>query len=313
MTTAYAFRPDAPVLLIDTSYYIFHRYFATLRWWGFQHPITDADMCMICNNGRFLDAYFKHLSQDLLKFRKKLGTKDSTVLFLRDCPQATIWRHACCEGYKSGRVVSHKLDGRIFQETYAWLNEHHPGTLVAQECLEADDLAYLVKKHLRLVCPEVQLVFLTNDNDYLQLCDDGARCVNAGLKNIQERCKYGGAAATEKRAKILLGDRSDAIGSCMTVEVKKKHPLPTLLAMAEPELIETLQQTSLTAYEHYLRNRALIDMDYIPEEHQTRFAERVRFTPVAKPAPAAKPVETAKPAPAAKPTPVAKPAPEKMI
>lgn len=266
------------MLLIDTSYYIFHRYFATLRWYGFQRTLTEADQGTLCDDRVFIEAYFKHLRQDLVKFRKKLGTKQSSVFFLRDCPQATIWRNACYDAYKSGRVVSNKLDGRIFQQTYAWLNEHHPGTMLAQECLEADDLAYLVKKHIRAVCPEVRLVFLTNDNDYLQLCDDGALCVNASLKNIQTRCKYGGAAGIEKRAKILLGDRSDAIGSCMTQEVKKTHALASLLALAEPELIEVLQRTSLKAYEQYLRNRTLIDMDYIPAEHQIRFAERVQFS-----------------------------------
>lgn len=286
MATVYTFRPEAPVILIDTSYYIFHRYFATLRWYGFQKPLTDTDMCIVCDDLVFMQSFFKHLSQDLVKFRKKLGEKQSTVFFLRDCPQATIWRNACYSDYKSGRMVSTKLDGRIFQQTYAWLNEHHPGTILSQECLEADDLAYLVKKNLRAVCPSVRLVFLTNDNDYLQLCDDGARCFNASLKDIQQRCKYGGGAATEKRAKILLGDRSDAIGSCMTSEVKKTMALPTLLAMAEPELIETLQRTSLKAYEQYLRNRQLIDMDYIPEEYQTRFSERVQFAPT-------KPIEPA--------------------
>jgi 5'-3' exonuclease len=274
------FNPDEPVVLIDTSYYIFYRYFATLRWYAFQPTFVKSDAtgeggsATYCDDPVFMAAYYKHWTADIAKFRKKLAGKNSTVVYLLDCPQETIWRNAFHQGYKGGRKLSASLDTRIFQKTYQWLGESAAASqMVRSAYLEADDLAYLVAKALRAVVPEVRLVFLTNDNDYLQLCDERAICVNAALKNLQSRCVYGGQAAVEKRAKILLGDSSDAIPACF----RKKDPLvPSLLEMPEAELIACLQKTSLKAYEQYVRNRLLIDMDYIPEEHQARFQSEWR-------------------------------------
>jgi hypothetical protein len=65
----------------------------------------------------------------------------------------------------------------------------------------------------------------------------------------------------------------------MTPELKKAATLESLLTLAEPELIDVLQRTSLKAYEQYCLNRALIDMAFIPEEHQARFALTHAFAP----------------------------------
>ena len=272
-----SFCPDAPVILVDTSYYIFHRYFATLRWYMFKEP--ELQEFALCDVPEFMEAYFKHLRQDLEKYRKKLGKKQSTFIFLRDCPQDTIWRKGFYETYKSGREVSNKLDARIFQRTYAWLSEaHYP--MLRQEGLEADDLAYLAKAGLRSVSPDQPMVFVTNDNDYLQLCDDHCKCFNASLKNIQERCKYGGAAATEMRAKILMGDRSDAIQPCWVGALKRAFPkIQTLLEMDEATLVQTLASTSESCIDHYRLNQRLVDWAFIPDDAKAQFNQTITFNP----------------------------------
>lgn len=272
-----SFCADAPVIIVDTSYYIFHRYFATLRWFMFKKP--DLSTEALCDDPEFMEAYFKHLRQDLEKYLKKLGKKQSTLLFLRDCPQDTIWRKTFYETYKSGREVSTKLDTRIFQRTYQWLADA-PYPMIRQEGLEADDLAYLVKHGLRQVSPDHPLIYISNDNDYIQLCDDHCKCFNASLKNIQDRCKYGGTAATEMRAKILLGDRSDAIQPCWSGALKKAFPkLQTLLEMEETVLIETLQTVSESLVQHYALNKRLIDWTHIPDDSKAQFAHQFTFSP----------------------------------
>lgn len=270
-----SFCPDAPVILVDTSYYIFHRYFATLRWYMFKQP--EIKEFTLCDDRVFMEAYFKHVSQDLEKYRKKLGNKHSTLIFLRDCPQDKIWRNEFYKSYKSGREVSTKLDTRIFQNTYNWLKEaQYP--VLRQETMEADDLAYLAKCYIRQVAPEQSLVYISNDNDYLQLCDAKCYCFNASLKNIQERCKYGGEAVTEMRAKILLGDKSDAIQPCWAGAVKRAFPkLQMLLEMEETALVEALRSVSETVVQQYYLNQRLMDWTHIPTECKTRFTETFNF------------------------------------
>jgi len=270
-----SFYPDAPVILVDASYYIFHRYFATLRWYMFKQP--NLNDFILCDNPEFMEAYFKHLRQDLEKYRKKLGTKKSTLVFLRDCPQNKIWRNEFYVSYKSGREVSSKLDTRIFQRTYEWLHDTHH-SMLRQDGLEADDLAYLAKCEIRKVSSEQPLVYISNDNDYIQLCDTHCKCFNASLKNIQERCKYGGNADVEMRAKILLGDRSDAIQPCWMGTLKKAFPkFQTLLEMEESVLIETLRSVSEDVVQQYYLNQRLVDWRHIPVEFQTLFAQNVTF------------------------------------
>jgi 5'-3' exonuclease len=273
------FSTDTPVLLIDTSYYIFHRYFATLRWYLFKEPTLDTER--LCDHSGFMEAYWKHLQQDLVKYRKKLGIgKEGTLVFLRDCPQATIWRNTFYGDYKAGRVVSSKLDTRIFQKTYEGLREQgYP--MLSQDGLEADDLAYLAKQSLRQVAPMQRLVYISNDNDYIQLCDDHTQCFNASLKNIQERCKFGGTAVLETRAKILLGDRSDAIQPCWAGALKRAYPsLTPLLTMEEPVLLDVLRSVGGDALVvRFQQNQRLIDWAHIPELYQTQFSERIVFTP----------------------------------
>lgn len=153
--------------------------------------------------------------------------------------------------------------------------------MLTQEGLEADDLAYLVKQAIRQVAPSQRLVYISNDNDYIQLCDESTQCFNASLKNIQERCKYGGSAALETRAKILLGDRSDAILPCWAGALKRTYPtIDPLLIMEEQTLLDIFGSVggeSLIA--RFQQNQRLIDWTFIPEMYQLRFRERYTFVP----------------------------------
>ena len=56
------------IILIDCSYYIFHRYFATYRWFSFQK--IEVDINDIVENEIFINAFYKHINNDIKKICK---------------------------------------------------------------------------------------------------------------------------------------------------------------------------------------------------------------------------------------------------
>jgi hypothetical protein len=59
------------ILLFDASYYVFYRYFATLRWYGFQISTDDViDYDNLHNNEVFINAFTKHMNSEFVKLRK---------------------------------------------------------------------------------------------------------------------------------------------------------------------------------------------------------------------------------------------------
>jgi hypothetical protein len=60
------------IILIDSSYYVFHRYFATYRWFSFQN--IDVSVDNIVNNEVFINAFYKHINNDIKKLCKKWNT-----------------------------------------------------------------------------------------------------------------------------------------------------------------------------------------------------------------------------------------------
>ena len=59
---------DKPLILIDCSYYIFYRYFATLKWYSFQGLSFNNEKL----NQDYLDAFKKNVQNDLIKIKKNI-------------------------------------------------------------------------------------------------------------------------------------------------------------------------------------------------------------------------------------------------
>ena len=67
------------VILVDASYYIFYRYFATYRWFSFQKLEHSPDDMI--NNAVFMEAFYKHIQSDLKKLCKKWSTEIQNIIF----------------------------------------------------------------------------------------------------------------------------------------------------------------------------------------------------------------------------------------
>lgn len=259
--------PKESVLLVDLSYYIFHRFFATQRWFSFRDKEIVENGNVVCDREDFMNAYKKHFLQDLDKFRKKIANKTrNPILFLKDCPRSTIWRNDHIQDYKSNRVISNKMDTRIFTKTYEWLETLSNTVILNVENLEADDLAYLTKCMIRDKNSHQELRIISNDNDYFQLYDSTCIIYNASLKNIKDRCKYG-CPMKEKRLKILMGDKSDNIKTCLPAKYKKN--IEDYLNQPESEFETLLKEQGIL--DKYLENKHMVDLSSIPTDYQNRF------------------------------------------
>lgn len=224
----------APVILIDASYFVFYRYFATARWWSFQNrDSSNQNESALMSNNLFRDAFIKHADAEIDKLRKRWGllTKGrgkkaqvdeaaNNIIFCKDCSRASIWRMEIYKDYKASRQVNEKFDANAFGVCYESLCpdnrvESAPPALasyrsVCHPRLEADDVACLLFRQIRKkMGPEQPVVFITGDHDYLQLKDDHCDIYSLPDKNLWEAGQKKGTQDIVR--KILMGDSSDNI------------------------------------------------------------------------------------------------------
>jgi len=264
---------NLPCLIVDGSYYTFYRYFATLRWYQFKDPNPVFEE--LHKNDAFVTPFMKHVKDEINSMCKRWKTVKENIVFCRDCPRGCIWRHEHTSAYKGTRVLNNKFNPNIFRLVYEFLAKENIPVLDI-DTLEADDIAALTKSALRTSGFENDVVFITNDNDYLQLLDDKTDAFNLHEKNGSLRKRSSGNPMKDLRIKILMGDKSDNIPPVMqrmgTKTAEKLSELP------EDELrrqLENKKNGDLTAWEQYEINRKLIDLSWMMRNHQQNFDERV--------------------------------------
>lgn len=277
----------APVILVDASYYIFYRYFATSRWWSFQNR-GDAQM----SNPEFQDAFLKHADAEIHKLRKTWGligkgkvrqSQDAApenLIFCQDCPRASIWRMDMYDAYKGTRPVNEKFDPNAFRvyldraaTTASPVLPSFP-PIVSHPRLEADDVACLLFRQIReTMGPEQKVIFITGDHDYLQLKDEHSEIFSLPLKNLWEAGVKKGTDNIHR--KIVMGDASDNIPAILTK--KQIGVYMELEANERTTFIEGLGKTA--AFE---RNQTLMCWSKIPEDLVNSFNEKWRVSPSPK-------------------------------
>ena len=97
------------IILVDTSYTSFHRFFATKRWFSFAKKemykeYKDDPSYNWSKNEIFMDKYNKMYLESIQKLVTKDIFNNSKIIFCMDCPQADIWRHDISDDYKGNRV-----------------------------------------------------------------------------------------------------------------------------------------------------------------------------------------------------------------
>lgn len=248
-------------LFIDTSYFVFYRYFSVFYWFKRFRPNVDLQRDNIMNNAAFIEKYVKTFESSILELMKEFKVAAKNVIFAKDCPRDCIWRMDHYPAYKGNR--EEKLDTfnkEIFKHTYQvilpQLVSRYSFKEMEYERLEADDVIALSIQHLKKQDPCCNIVVITNDNDYVQLLKHGITLVNLQRKHLQDRIQD---HQTYLQRKIIMGDKSDNIPAIIK---KCGDKTAERLLQDATALQKLLTQTEVK--EQYELNELLIDLDRIP-------------------------------------------------
>jgi 5'-3' exonuclease len=275
---------DQVFILVDTSYWIFYRYFAILQWW--KH--AKSEIYLNNNpyeNPEFVEKFIKTFVESLQTFKKKqkLHKQRSkpatpcTIIAARDCPRSEIWRNSLYNSYKETRDKDDSFNGgpffkEVYKENNKLLFQAGVNHVLKFPNLEGDDIIAICKKIIRQKYPEALILILANDHDYCQLLDDYSEIINFQNKNLRESKKVFVEPDKNLFYKIVLGDKSDNI----LPVCKKCGPKTCEQYYLNKELFLEALQKETGAQEKYELNKKLIDFNEIPENLVNEFLEEYK-------------------------------------
>ena len=150
------------IVLIDCSYYVFHRYFATMRWYKFQKNFPEIIIDKITENELFINAFYKHINNDMKKICKQWKTTINNIILCNDCLRCDIWRNDIYDKYKATRSQKPTFNKNIFSIFNEYVNKKLEMKNIYSDRLEGDDIVYLTHKYLK---PKItsKIIIITND------------------------------------------------------------------------------------------------------------------------------------------------------
>ena len=250
-------QPSPHVILIDGSYFCFHRFHALKKWWS----LAEKGACENpCDNTEFVDKFRTTFLQKLNEIKKKLKIKNAHMYVAKDCAKKDIWRSAHYDVYKQNRPHDKNI-GYFFQMAYDELfKQANVQEILNINRLEADDCIALATKAL-LKQGDRNIYIIANDMDYLQLVSESVHIYNMAFGNIAQNKNSTGDPKLDWLCKIVCGDKSDNIPGVFQTCGKK-----TAIKMYnDPEAFEAkLRKENL--FDRMKKNRMLIDFNYIPQE-----------------------------------------------
>ena len=251
-------------ILLDTSYFIFYRYYALIGWWKLAQP--DIELGTPIENQIFVEKFKKTFVEKLKEIPKRLKLKQYKLFASLDCPRKDIWRNALFDKYKENREYDDTfMGGPFFKLGKDILKELNIQTLY-HEKLEADDCNALTCNYIRSQIPDSKVYIIANDMDYLQLASDNVKIINMQYKDLTDSKKWSGNAEQDLFCKIVIGDKSDNIPPLF----KKCGPKTAIKYFNDQEAFHK-QLKIEDAYEKYEKNKKLVDFNEIPENLALEF------------------------------------------
>lgn len=272
------------LILVDSSYTSFYRFFATLRWFSLNQPeiYKEKKQDTIYDwseNEIFIEKYKKMYLESIVKLVGTKVYKKSKVIFCLDTPKKDLWRNELMKDYKAGRCdLSLKANFKpTFDITYKTLIPHlvkqNPDKIykLMLDKIEADDVIGIISKYYEEKEPTLPVYVVSGDNDFLQLGRPNLYICN--YKNKKPILLSKEEAKNALLDKILNGDCSDNITSIFVKKIttKKKKEMITNETMLKEYLKENKE-----AKEKFELNERLIDFNYIPTKLQSLLLEKFK-------------------------------------
>ena len=241
----------AKLIFIDLSYYVIHRYFATLRYFKFR-GVDEPDKPSV------YERFEKSFEADIKALCKRHEAELSNLVFAKDTPREMIWRIDLFPAYKGGRTSLANFDPDIFDHVENVLLPRLTGVrIVGCERAEADDIIAIARR----LHPDMDMVIVTGDHDYLQLLGPHTTIVNANNEPLTK--KY-----TPEMLEVFLeykvckGDVSDNIPS-----IGKKIGEKTALKLARDSTALAARMAADPAVAaQYELNKKLMSFECIPPQ-----------------------------------------------
>lgn len=268
-------RTDCPCILIDTSYYVFYRFFDS--WKKFRGYYDRLNLSLpstekVHETPYFLKQVYNDMNSDFCEMLRFWHTVPSNLIFCKDCSRSSIWRNEHTDDYKSKRPMKQNFTPHMFSIVSQYCKDRRFQEMsVAQ--LEADDLVALTKKRLRDAGFQSPIIIITNDNDYLQLLDENTHVYNMNPEKNNLRDRSLGDPTLDLKVKIIMGDRSDNI--------------PPIKPNIGPKKALKLAQLSDADFQGYLatnqckdafeKNRQLIDFNAIRADLRHLYESTTHF------------------------------------
>ena len=254
------------VVFLDTSYFVFYRYYAVYNWYKLSKDLNNDLASQPASDTRFLEKFDALFEKTVINLAKAHSAPMKNIVCVRDCSRGTIWRMTLFPEYKKNRDDRlNSFDRNIFKHTYCVLlpklMNKYGIQMYEYASAEADDIISVFVKRLTQDCPDAMVVVITNDNDYLQLLAPNVKILN--LKNLDLNSRLKGHTPQEYlEIKVLMGDKSDNIPS---VFPKCGEKTAASLAKDNDKLVTQLSKSEVFIDRYHL-NKKLIDFNEIPND-----------------------------------------------
>lgn len=267
------------IILVDTSYTAFYRFFATMRWYSMAFKeemkmIKTVDNYNWFTNKEFMAKYEKMFLSSIEKIVKKKVFKKSLIIFCRDSPKKNLWRTKITDDYKGERLdLSIKNNFKpVFKYTYNTMipkltKENDNIFQIIMPELEADDLIALSCKYIRSKLTDKTIYLVSGDEDFLQLGDDDLYFANYKKKKLFQLTKE--EAKDKLRLKLICGDKSDNIKCIYSKEDKLGNKKKKEIKESKKKLEEFLKENK-KAKKNFEHNKKMIDFNSIPKKYNKK-------------------------------------------
>ena len=276
------------IILVDSSYTSFYRFFATKVWYGLAHKEEykkikedGEESYDWLSNKIFMEKYEKMYLESINKLVGKKIYNDSLIVFARDPPQDTIWRNSKIDDYKQGRqdlTIKNNFKP-IFKHTYNKLipncaKENENIIEIKEDNIEADDIIAIttmfVKSNSKFSYEKI--VVVSGDEDFLQLGDSDVYFAQYKKKKLFQLTLE--EAIQKLHEKIVKGDSSDNIPSIF--KNKKLPKLEKQKFIENKKELEKYLETNPEIKKIFKRNQEIIDFNFIPKKYKTKLESRLK-------------------------------------